>query len=110
MKPPDPIPAPVRMSEAQAIRVLLAIARIHGGYVVRLGDTGRIGNPGLWRRSGALGFAIMPHGPATVLSWMQEPTWTWSADLGVLVWTRPSALGGGVVPLGRIDRGLGAAR
>ena len=99
---PDPIPDPVPMSEAEAATVLLTIAALHGGSVQQMAD---------FRPNGALidvGLAWMPD--RLMPFWSSEETWLWSRDAEDFGWSRPDSCGDHVLPLGRIDRGLGAYR
>lgn len=102
MNPPDPIPAPVKMSEARARKVLLMIAAMNSLYVMRLVSLKY--QPGLGDTVAYVGMVVMrgaiPTGPA----------WCWAAVDGRLRWIDPQFLGRTVVATGRIDRGLGAAK
>lgn len=111
LTPPDPIPPPVKMGERRARTTLRAIAAIHDGWVVRMADVGRLAAVGRWGDRAIVGLAVMPRDCGqSLLRWTHEPTWVWSTELRTLFWDRPDMLGGATVPLGRLDRGLGAQR
>lgn len=98
MKAPDPIPAPVMLTQREALATLAMISKTHPGMGVAV-----IGYwPDAPPHPQECGYAVLPTDERLGRFSVRQghrPTWVWSNRDNTLAWRPVSALGSVMIPL-----------